>query len=104
MRTRGRQHRLHAKARGWRVDQLAAGHQSRRLCQPGGKPERPDLAARMIAGARAAVETVERWRLQEQSLHHLLCNPYCVVTWSGTPPGCISRCPAKSWTMLAWRT
>ena len=54
-----RQHVVEPQPRRRRVDQLAAGHQRRRLRQPGRIPERADLALRLIARAGAAVEPVE---------------------------------------------
>ena len=50
-----------------RIDELRAFDQRGGLRQPRRIPERLDLAARLIARARAAVETVERRRLQEES-------------------------------------
>ena len=53
-----------------RVDQLRAFDQRGRLRQPGRIPERLDLAAHLVAGARSAIEALERRRLQKQGLHH----------------------------------
>src|SRR5580700_2369115 len=57
------------------IDQLAVGYQRRRLRQPGRKPERADLPLRLVTRACAAVETVERRRLQEQGFHHTAFSP-----------------------------
>ncbi len=59
-----------ADARRRRVDQTAARHQRGRLGQPCRIPERTDLPPRLIARAGAAVEAVERGRVEEQRLHH----------------------------------
>ncbi len=53
-----------------RVDELAARDQCRRLGEPGRIPEGSDLAPRLVARSRAAVEAIERWRLQEKGTHH----------------------------------
>ena len=55
-----------------RVDELAAFDERGGLREPGRIPERPDLAARLIARAGAAVEAFERWRLQKEGTHHAL--------------------------------
>ena len=55
---------------GGRVDQLAARHDGGDLGQPGRVPERPDLAFRLIARARPAVEPLVRRRVQAQGAHH----------------------------------
>jgi len=67
---RQRQHIAEAQPGRGRVDKAAALDQRRRLRKPGRKPERADFAPRLITRARAAVETFERRRLQEQSFHH----------------------------------
>ena len=66
-----------------RVDQLAAGHQRRRLRQPGRVPERADLALCLVARARPAVEPVEGRRVQKQGLHHTGLSPSMRIR----PPG-----------------
>ena len=53
-----------------RVDEPAALDQRRRLRKPGRIPERANLAPRLIARPGAAVEPVERGRLQEKRTHH----------------------------------
>ena len=53
-----------------RVDKLAAFDQRRGLREPVRIPERPDLAPRLEARPRAAVESVERRPLQEKRSHH----------------------------------
>ena len=74
-------HRIEADARRRCIDQLAARHQRGRLRQPGRIPERADLPPRLIARAGAAVETVERRRMQEQRLHHRGSNPSACMVW-----------------------
>jgi hypothetical protein len=80
---RQRQHVLEPLPRRRRIDQPAAGHQRRRLSQPGRVPEGADLPARLIARARPAIEAVERRRVQEQGLHHTGYSPSTVMR----PPG-----------------
>ncbi len=53
-----------------RVDQPAALDHGGGLGQPGGIPERLDLALGLVAGAGAAVETVERGSLEEKCAKH----------------------------------
>ena len=53
-----------------RIDQLGVLDQRRRLGEPGRKPERFDLALRLIARAGAAVEAVEGRRLKKQRPQH----------------------------------
>jgi hypothetical protein len=52
------------------VHEPASRDEGRGLSQPRRIPERPHLAARLIPGARAPVEAVERRGVQEQSLQH----------------------------------
>ena len=52
------------------IDEFAAGNEGRRLGQPGRVPERADLAPRLVARTRPAIEPVERRRVQEQGFHH----------------------------------
>ncbi len=52
-----------------RVDQRAARHAGRRLCEPRRIPERAHFAPRLIARAGAAVVALERRRVQEERLH-----------------------------------
>jgi len=47
------------------INQLAVRHHGGELCKPGRIPIRTNLAARLVACARAAVEAVIRRRLQE---------------------------------------
>src|SRR5262249_10397818 len=46
------------------------------LGEPGGIPERTNLALGLITGAGTAIEAVERGRVQEQSLHHQAASPF----------------------------
>ena len=48
---------------------VAAGNERRGLRQPGRIPERADLAPRLVARARAAVEALVGGRVQEERLH-----------------------------------
>src|ERR1700739_3655481 len=66
---RERQHVVELEARRWRVDQLAAWNEGSRLGQPGRIPERADLAPCLVTRAGAAIEAVERRRVEEQGLH-----------------------------------
>src|SRR5476651_2832995 len=60
----------------------AARHERRGLGEPGRIPERTDLALRLVARARAAIEAVERRGLQEQRFHGwLLRLGTCRVEW-----------------------
>src|SRR5262249_453345 len=52
------------------VDQLAAGDAGGGLGKPGGIPEGPDPAPRLVARAGPAIETLERRGIQEESLFH----------------------------------
>ena len=61
-----RGHLLEGQAVGRRVDQAASGDERGGLGQPGGVPERADLAARLVARARAPIEPLEGRRMQEQ--------------------------------------
>ena len=67
---RGRRDIGELQAVRWRVDELAARDQRRRLGEPGRIPEGSDLAPRLVARTRAAVEAIERGRLQEKGTHH----------------------------------
>ena len=58
------------RSAGRRVDQHAVRHQRGRLREPGRVPERADLAARLVARARAAVEALVRGRVQEERALH----------------------------------
>ncbi|CAM2845564.1 hypothetical protein BUGL105410_06085 [Burkholderia gladioli] len=58
----------HRQIVGGRVEHAAAGHQGGGLGQPGGIPERADLALGLVARAGAAIEAVIGRRLQEQRL------------------------------------
>src|SRR3990167_2767215 len=51
---------------GRRIDQPRARDQRRRLGEPRRIPERSNLAARLIAGARAPVEPLVGWRVEEK--------------------------------------
>ena len=61
-----RRHLVHRQAVGRRVHQAATGHERGGLGEPGRVPERADLPTCLIAGARAAVEALERRRMEEQ--------------------------------------
>ena len=61
-----RGHLLDGQAVGRRVDQAAAGHERGGLGEPGRVPERADLSPRLVPGARAAVEALERRGMEEQ--------------------------------------
>ena len=63
---RQREHVVERQVERRGVEQPRAGHQRGGLGEPRGIPERPDLASRLVAGAGAAVEVVERGRIQEQ--------------------------------------
>ena len=79
-----------------RVDQLAARHQSGGLRQPSREPERLDLPLRLIAGSGAAVEPIEGGRLQEQGLHHRLCNPFTTGASDAVKPAACMVWPRQS--------
>ena len=64
------QHVGHGQAGRRGVNERGVGHQGRGLGQPCGEPEGFDLAPRLVARARAAVETVVGRGLQKQGLQH----------------------------------
>src|SRR5271167_108948 len=73
------------------VHEPAARNQRRRLGEPGRIPERPDLAPRLVARTRTAVETVEGRRMQEQGLHHQTSSPSTVMRPLDSTRKCWSR-------------
>jgi hypothetical protein len=60
---------------GGRIDEFGVGKERGRLREPGRVPEGLDLAARLIARACSAVETVERRGLQKKRPHHAELSP-----------------------------
>src|SRR5437899_6464310 len=69
-----------------RVDETAAGDERRRLGEPRGVPERPDLAAGLIPGAGAAVEALKRRRMQKEGAQVVGHSPLSyLIHPEGTP-------------------
>src|SRR4030095_4535602 len=62
------------------VEELCTWDKSGGLCQPGGIPERSNFASCLIARSGAAIEAVEGWRAEEQSVAHQCGNLEKAVT------------------------
>src|SRR5216683_917496 len=68
----GLSHGLLGRVTMWRgIEQASSGHQTGRVSQPGGIPEGPDLARRLVARTRTPVEVVVGRRVQEHGFHRV---------------------------------
>ena len=60
---------FHGEVERRRIEQPRAREHPRWVGEPGGVPERPDLALRLVARARPPVEVLVRGRIQEERPH-----------------------------------
>src|SRR5581483_1398312 len=88
------------------VEQARARDHPGRVREPGRVPERPDLALRLVARPRAAIEVLVGRRVQKESLHHRFDIPLAHPCGGLPPPPAprSSRSLTKRNTQTASRT